>query len=383
MTTGSASQPARGRPRFLITGGGTGGHVYPGLAVAEQLQRLAPGCEVRFAGTGKGIESQLVPRAGYRFSRVPASGVRGLGAKARLLFLLNFAAGLLRSLLLLVLWRPDLVLGTGGYVIGPVMTAARLLGIRCVLQEQNSVPGSANRLVARWAERVYLGFAAAADRFGAAKCVTTGNPVRGAFTRESDPGPGDWHDLGAPGGRVLVFGGSGGARTLNDAVIGAVERWPGDPGHGLLAQTGGVQLDEVRTAVAQSGRTNVRVEPYLLEMVQALRWADLVVCRAGAMTLAELQAMGKPAVLVPFPFATDDHQTHNARDCERAGAAVVLPDAECTPDRFLELTAQLLADPQRLQAMGAAARGLSRPGAADEIARDMLSLLGIEPKPEN
>lgn len=383
MTSGTASRPASGRPRFLVTGGGTGGHVYPGLAVAEALQRRAPGCEIRFVGTGKGIESVLVPKAGYRFSRVPASGVRGLGAKARLLFLLNFGLGLLRSLLLLIVWRPDLVLGTGGYVIGPVMTAARLLGIRCVLQEQNSVPGSANRLVARWAGRIYLGFAAAADRFGSAKCVTTGNPVRAAFTGGPVPETGEWDDLGAPGGRVLVFGGSGGAQTLNAAVAGAADRWPETSPRGLLAQTGGKQVAEVRAAVEKAGRTNVRVEPYLLEMVQALRWADLVVCRAGAMTLAELQAMGKPAVLVPFPHATDDHQTHNALDCERAGAAVVLPDAECTPDRFLELTDRLLADPDRLRAMGEAARGLSRPAAADEIARDMLSLLGVEPKPEN
>lgn len=380
MTSGASPRPAQGRPRFLITGGGTGGHVYPGLAVAEQLRRLAPGCEVRFVGTGKGIESVLVPRAGYRFSRVPASGVRGLGAKARLFFLLNFGLGLMRSLLLLIVWRPDLVLGTGGYVIGPVMSAARMLGIRCALQEQNSVPGSANRLVGRWAERIYLGFAAAAERFGSAKCVTTGNPVRAAFVGAQEEEESPWGDLGAAGGRVLVFGGSGGARTLNEAVAGAASRWPTKPPRGLLAQTGPAQVEEVRAAVAQAGLGNARIEPYLMEMVQALRWADLVVCRAGAMTLAELQAMGKPAVLVPFPHATDDHQMHNARDCEQAGAAVVLPDAECTPEAFLALTTELLADPDRLRRMGEAARGLSRPDAAERIARDLLALLGEEPR---
>jgi UDP-N-acetylglucosamine--N-acetylmuramyl-(pentapeptide) pyrophosphoryl-undecaprenol N-acetylglucosamine transferase len=167
--------------RILITGGGTGGHVYPGLAVAKALEKLAPGSEVRFAGTSRGIESVLVPKAGYRLAMVPASGLRGLGGRARLMFLWNFFLGFFRSLLMLIVWRPRAVLGTGGYVSAPVMLAARVLGIACALQEQYAIPGSTNRLVARWARRIYLGFGSAARYFKADRCLETGNPVREEF----------------------------------------------------------------------------------------------------------------------------------------------------------------------------------------------------------
>lgn len=376
--TGDPARKSDRRPlRVMFTGGGTGGHVYPGLAVAEKLLELAPGIEVRFVGTRKGLESVLVPQAGYRFSTVPASGVRGLGGKARALFLLNFVFGFLRSLGLMVGRRPDVVLGTGGYVTGPVMAAARVLGVRCVLQEQNAIPGSANRLAARWAERIYLGFAAAGDHFPAGKSVTTGNPVRSEFLRSAGtvklPAGFSAADDGSQ--RILVFGGSGGARTLNRALAGGADRWLADPRRRLLIQTGLVERDRVAEAFSAAASDRVQVVPYIQEMAGALAWADLVICRAGAMTLAELQASGKAAVLVPFPHATDNHQLRNAEDCARAGAAVVIEDAECTPEVLLARAGQLLADPRRLLSMGEAARSLGRPDAAGHIARDLLSRL--------
>ncbi|MCP4572431.1 MAG: undecaprenyldiphospho-muramoylpentapeptide beta-N-acetylglucosaminyltransferase [bacterium] len=358
--------------RILITGGGTGGHVYPGLAVAEALQRLAPEVEVRFAGTKRGLESVLVPRAGYRLHTLPASGLRGMGGRGRLLFLLNFVGGVLRSLLLLLSWRPDALLATGGFVGAPVAVAARMLGVPCALQEQNAVPGSANRLVARWARRVYLGFGEAARWFGKARVVETGNPVRAAFSAAA----GADTTAAADPRRVLVFGGSRGARTLNRALEEAAAVWIHGDAPELRIQTGTTDRDRVAAAWSAADPARVRVDAYIEDMAAALAWADLVVCRAGAMTLAELQASGRPAVLVPFPHATDNHQLRNAEACAAAGAAVVLQDEDCQAGALTAMVSGLLADPDRLAAMGRAARGLARPAAAATIAADLLELGG-------
>ncbi len=357
--------------RILITGGGTGGHVYPGLAVAKALEKLAPGSEIRFAGTSSGIESVLVPKAGYRLVTVPASGFRGLGGRARFLFLWNFFLGFFRSLLMLIFWRPRAVLGTGGYVSAPVMLAAKVLGISCALQEQNAVPGSTNRLVSRWASRIYLGFGSAARYFKADRCLETGNPVREEFqeaarvTRKSED---------KSGKNLLVFGGSRGAATLNAAVTEAAETWKKRADLFGLIQTGPAEHQNVAAAFSAAGQGRIRVEPYIDDMATAIGQADLVVSRAGAMTLAELQCVGRPAVLVPFPFATDDHQLHNAEDCARSGAAVVLKDADCDGAALVHIVDELLGDPDRLHRMGQAAAALAQGEAADVIAADLLRL---------
>ncbi len=373
MTTAHQAAPGI---RVLMTGGGTGGHVYPGLAVAEALVHLAPGTEVRFAGTQRGIESVLVPRAGYRLHTVPASGLRGLGHKARLLFILNFLGGFLRSLMLLLRWRPAVVLGTGGFVSAPVMTAARVLGVPCTLQEQNAIPGSTNRLVGRWARRIYLGFEVAATFFRQGVCRSTGNPVRQAFLEAtgSKGKPGDvLAEFGQPGHRVLIFGGSGGARTLNTAVKEAAPRLRQLADAVFLIQTGTADFEAVQEMTATP---EMRVTAYIDDMAAALLWADLVVCRAGAMTLAELQVVGRASVLVPYPHATDDHQMHNSRALEKAGAALVLADKNCDGSSLLQAVTELLAEPVRLQEMATAARGLGKPEAAQNIARDLLELAG-------
>jgi len=359
-------------PRILVTGGGTGGHVYPGLAVAAALGRLVPGVDVRFAGTRRGLESRLVPAAGYRLYLVPASPLRGLGTAARIMFLVNFVGGVMRSLVLMTGWRPAVVVGTGGFVGGPVMLAARMLGVPCVLQEQNAIPGSANRLVGRWARRVYLGFGAAARWFRAGTTVVTGNPVREAFN--GIPAPAD--PVAGENRRVLVFGGSRGARTLNLALVEAAGIWRKRGDLELRIQTGPAARDEVAAAWEGAAGPRVAVDGYIEDMPDALSWADLVVSRAGAMTLAELQAAGRPALLVPFPHATDDHQTLNAEACHEAGAAQVLADGDCDGATLAAMVDELLADGDRLRDMGRAAAGLARPEAAGIIAADLLNLIG-------
>lgn len=374
------------KTRILITGGGTGGHIYPGLAVAEALQVVAEDVEVRFAGTRRGLESVLVPRAGFKFHRIPASGVRGLGGKARVMFVINFFLGLFATMLLFLRWRPAVVLGTGGYVSGPVLMAARLLKVPCCVQEQNAIPGTANRLVARWSKRIYLGNEAAEKFFGPQKSRMTGNPVRAAFFEELAAAREIEAEAdvpaGAAGRRVLIFGGSRGAHTLNMAAAQAAPDWLADGSVSLWVQTGVEDLQTVRRSYdlpeqqPEGGTARVRVVPYIQAMPTALRWADLVVSRAGAMTLAELQITGRPAILVPFPHATDQHQLRNAQACEQAGAAVVLLDGDCDGPELIRLVDDLLADASRREAMARAARDLGRPEAARVVAEDMLDLVG-------
>lgn len=371
--------PAAAPLRVLIAGGGTGGHVYPGLAVAEALLTLNPDSRVWFAGTSRGLEAALVPKAGHEIFMVPASGFRGMGPGARIRFLGNFVLGLGKSLALLNRLKPDVVLGTGGYVGAPVLAAARLLGRRTALQEQNAVPGSANRLLSRWAQRIYLGFDEARAFFPDRRCVFTGNPVRADFLAEAqaaESAPG-WR--GDRPLRLLVFGGSSGARTLNRALRDAAAIWAGRGDLELRLQTGPRERQSVADAYAGHPPDAVRVESFILDMPRALRWADLVVCRAGAMTLAELAAVGKPAILVPYPFATDDHQLRNARDVEAAGAAVVIEDRDCDAAAIAGIVGELTADPDRLRAMGRASAARSRTGAAMEIATDLMRLAGRLP----
>ncbi len=361
-----------GRPvRLLIAGGGTGGHVYPGLAVAEAVRLLCPAAAVRFCGTRRGLEATVVPAAGWRLHTVPASGMRGLGPVARGRFLANLVAGVLAALALLLRWRPDAVLGTGGYASAPALLAARSLGVPVALQEQNAVPGSANRLLARFANRIYLGTAAAAARFPGRDCLVTGNPVRAAF-RAAPAGP-----AGAPGVlNVLMFGGSGGARTLNRAARELAGLWRGREDLALLVQTGPAGRDEVAAAFAGWAPERARVVAYIDDMASALAGADLAVCRAGAMTLAELAVAGRPAVLVPFPHATDDHQWHNAQDVAVGGAAVVVRDETCDGATLAAIVDELNRDRSRLAAMARASAERARPDAARRIAVDLLRLAG-------
>lgn len=378
MSTGSHTRPAPADPplRLLIAGGGTGGHVYPGLAVAEAVRRLDPEAAILFAGTRRGLEARLVPAAGFDLACVPASGFRGMGVAARLRFIANMVRGVGAGLRLLGRFRPDLVLGTGGFASLPLGAAARLRGVPLILQEQNAIPGSTNRLLGRWARRVYLGFDEARTFFTAERCVDTGNPVRTAFldameeAGRADDGNRPLH--------LLVFGGSRGARTLNTAVRESAVRWRGRDDLRIVLQTG--VDDHAEVAAAYAGAEHVRVEAYIDDMPAVLRWADLVVGRAGAMTLAELAVAGKPAVLVPFPHATDDHQTRNARAREAVGAARVLPDADCDAETLDALVSELVADPVRLAAMAADSAAAARPGAAMEIATDLMRLSGRLPE---
>ena len=350
-----------GQDAILIAGGGTGGHVYPGLAVAAALTSRRPALPIRFVGTTAGLESRLVPAAGYPLDVVRAGGLVGKSAAARLRGALLLPIGLAQAVRIVMRSHARVVLGVGGYASGPTVLAARLLRRATVLLEPNAMPGATNRVLAPLADAVALGLPAAGPLLRTRRPVLTGTPVRADLTALPDRRRPEMVNL-------FVFGGSRGAVGLNRAVIAALPAWEAERGRlDILHQTGPAHLDEVRAAYAAAGWT-ARVVPYVEDMAGAYAAADLVICRAGANSVAELSAVARAAVLVPFPHATHGHQDANARALVDAGAALLVREAEAGGGRLGALVLELLRDPARRQAMEAAARRLGAPQAAEKLA---------------
>jgi UDP-N-acetylglucosamine--N-acetylmuramyl-(pentapeptide) pyrophosphoryl-undecaprenol N-acetylglucosamine transferase len=343
----------------LIAAGGTGGHLYPGLAVAEELRRRDPLVRVVFAGTPRGLESRIVPPTGYALELLPILPLNGVGLVRALLGLLVLPFGLLRAAVLVLRLRPAAVLGVGGYAGGPVTLVAALLGVRTVILEPNAKPGFTNRVLRPFVRAAACAWEEARVFYGP-KGVLTGNPVRGGFATLPRK------ELG-PMASVLVFGGSQGSRVLNEAMVAALPHLPGAERLRIVHQTGPAMHAAVAAAYAKAGRA-AEVVPYLDDMERRFAEADLVVSRSGATTCAELQAAGKAAVLVPFAKAADDHQRVNAQAMEARGAAFALEEKSLSGESLAAAIGRLLDEPTRLAAMGGAARGMSRPHAAAKVA---------------
>lgn len=368
------------RADVVIGGGGTGGHVYPGLAVADVLRARRPGLRIVWVGTARGIEARAVPAAGYPFVAVPSRGLKrrlswetvaAVGAAGR---------GLMAAWRLLGALRPRVVLGTGGYAAAPVAAAAIARRIPLVLQEQNAYPGLTNRIFGRFAWRIALGSPAAARFFGGPpRAVVTGNPIRPGIA--SMPAKEGARRLGLDPSRpmVMFMAGSLGARSINDAFVEGSHRLRARSDLDFMVSTGNAQYEGVCARLAERWGPpdeepgpyrrwgNVRVWPYVDDMAAAYAAASLVVARAGAMSLAELTARGVPAVLVPYPYAAEGHQEHNARELEAQGAAVVVPDGECRA-RLIDVALALVDDSDLLARMAAASAGAGRPDAARDVA---------------
>ncbi|MGE4291279.1 MAG: undecaprenyldiphospho-muramoylpentapeptide beta-N-acetylglucosaminyltransferase [Desulfovibrio sp.] len=346
---------------LIVTTGGTGGHIFPALAVAQEARQRNPKCRVIFAGGG-GPEGALAARAGLEFVRLPARGVLGTGLR-KLSAPFWLAGAVLKSLALMRRIRPDAVLGFGGYAGFAPVLAASLLGIPAALHEQNSVPGAANRSLRRFADEMYLSFEESRKWFPANRCVVTGNPVRADIAAVGRAAR-TW------GRNLLVLGGSQGARALNDAVIEALPTLR-DAGVAVLHQAGPADLERVRTGYAAIGfdpdGPQFRAVGFLEDMATAYAEADLIFCRSGASTVFEAAAAGRACVFVPFPHATHDHQTRNAQAMERVGAARLLPQDGLGGGTLSGTVLGLLSDANKLDRMAEAARGFARPDAAAEI----------------
>jgi UDP-N-acetylglucosamine--N-acetylmuramyl-(pentapeptide) pyrophosphoryl-undecaprenol N-acetylglucosamine transferase len=347
--------------RVLIMAGGTGGHVFPALAVARVLRERA--CEVRWLGTRAGIEARLVPAAGIEVSWVRVSGLRGKGVAGWLAAPFKLTRAVRDALAAVKSWNPDVVLGLGGFVSGPGGVAAFLTRRPLVIHEQNAIAGLTNRVLARLARTVCEAFPGSFG--GRTDVVVTGNPVRREI--EALPMPAERAaDHAKP--RLLVFGGSQGAAALNRLVPAALGLLPPSERPEVLHQTGRSRRDAVANAYSAAG-VSADVREFIDDMAGAYAWADVAICRSGALTVAELAAAGLASILVPFPAAVDDHQTENARYLASRGAAVLLPEATLTADRLAqELRLLTGSDARRRLAMAESARKAAVPGAAQQLA---------------
>ena len=343
----------------LIAAGGTGGHIFPGLAVAEEMTARLPGARVEFVGSTAplGLERRLVPKAGLRLHLLPVLPINTRSLWARLRGLVMLPLGILKALGLLLRTRPKVVLGIGGYASGPIVLTASLLRIPTVLLEPNAVPGFTNRVLSPFVRRAACAFESTLPRFGD-KGVLTGNPVRASFKAVA-PKP---H---TPPLQLLCFGGSQGSSVLSDALVRAIPGLPAEDALRIVHQTGPARHAAVEESYRAAGR-KARIVPFIDDMSGAFAEADLVLCRAGATTLAELTVAGKAAILVPLSSAAEDHQTSNAQAMAAQGAALMLPEADL--GTLGAVLGELVADPARVRTLEEKARALGRPDAAARVA---------------
>jgi UDP-N-acetylglucosamine--N-acetylmuramyl-(pentapeptide) pyrophosphoryl-undecaprenol N-acetylglucosamine transferase len=367
--------------RIMITGGGTGGHTSPAVAIIEELRKRDPRLVVQWVGRKGGIEDRVAERIGVPFRSVPVEGWPRRRSARRFWAAGKLAVGVARALLHIKRFRPQVVLGVGGYVSLPLCYAAQRLRVPTMFHEQNKRLGMANHLLAPRATRMLLSFPDTLGSYAKEKARVVGNPVRAGFVHPPDrQAARETLGLDASVPVVLVVGGSQGAHTLNAAMLAVIQEFgPGDVQ--FLWMTGNADAAEARTAAAKVP-ARVEVFPFIDDMAAACTAADLIVSRAGASSIAEIAALGKPAILVPYPHATDNHQEQNARAFEEAGAAILLRDADCTGDRLARLIREVTGDPARLAAMAKAAATLARPGAAEAIVEEILLLVFQEvPEP--
>jgi UDP-N-acetylglucosamine--N-acetylmuramyl-(pentapeptide) pyrophosphoryl-undecaprenol N-acetylglucosamine transferase len=351
--------------RLLVAGGGTGGHLFPGIAIADEVVRR--GGQAMFVGGSRGIETRAVPAAGYQLETLDVSGIKRMGLLGTVRGLLRVPLALLRSLAILRRYQPDVVVGVGGYASGPMVLAAALARYPTAIQEQNSVPGFTNRVLGKLVKVVFIAFEDAAKHFPAKKVVRLGNPVRQKIVTALQGVVAS--ETSADKLRLLVVGGSQGARAVSELVIGAAPLLvEAGVDFTLVHQTGTADLERIAERYKTLGLDGrVTAQAFIDDMASAYGNADLVIARAGALTLAELAIAGRPAILVPLPTAADDHQSKNAARFAESGAAVVLDQRKAKAEDLARTVKDLAGDAARRTAMTVAMRGLARPRAAQEI----------------
>ncbi len=349
---------------LMIAGGGTGGHIYPAIAVAQEWMARDASRRVIFVGTEAGLEKTIVPKAGFPLEFISVGGLKGKGARDLARNIARLPLAFAHAFSLVGKYRPNVVLGVGGYSSGPVLLSAKLRRVPTAIHEANAFPGLTNRVLAPFVTAALVAFKNAAPRLKRADAVLTGNPIRREFFDAGDArrsGPGARK-------RLLIFGGSQGSRTINDALIGALLFMaPLKDRLEIVHQTGPKELARVQEAYRASAFPDARVVPYLDPIVAEIAAADLVVARSGAMTVGELAAVGRASILIPFAAATDNHQELNARVVELAGGALVIIESELSPERLAFAIAEIVNDADRTARMGAAARTMAEPEATRKI----------------
>ena len=355
--------------RVIIAGGGTGGHLFPGMAIAEEFRRRDPSAGLAFIGTERGLEYRVLPDAGYDLKTIEIEGIQGRGMRA-LAALIKIPRSLVQAGRIIRAFRPDVVIGVGGYASGPAVATAWLLGISTAIAEQNAMPGLTNRILGKIADRVFLSFPDRQQQFPPDRVILSGNPVRAAFKfvkKRSN----------RSSFTVLVFGGSQGARSINRAMLEALPFLKHVRTLRIVHQTGPVEharIAEGYRAAAPEGMS-WEVLPFITDMASAYEASDVLICRAGATSIAEITACGKASILIPFPYAVNDHQTQNARVLADAGAAELIPERDLTGEGLAGLIRALQADPDRIARMESRAAALGRGDSASVIVDACLKLM--------
>ena len=337
--------------KVIIAGGGTGGHLFPGIAVAREIQRRGAGSSILFVGAEQGIETKIVPKEGFELRTLPLGGIKGLGAVRQVRNLMGMVNGVLKARQILHDFKPDAVIGVGGYASFPMLTAAVIAGSPRIIMEQNAVPGLANRVLGKWVDFAAVTDARTESYFGK-RAVVTGNPIRPEFKSISPKA-----HL-APY-TILIFGGSQGAQSINRAVVDALDdlaHWKSQLR--FVHQTGERQLEEIKRAYAAKG-FEADVRTFFNNFYEQYAAADLIVSRSGATTVAEIKAAGRAAILIPFPFASDDHQMKNARAMAEEDAAVLISNSELNGKRLAETILELIGNQERLKEIETNARRIA------------------------
>lgn len=357
--------------RLVIAGGGTGGHLFPGIAVAEEFLARDRDNEVLFIGTQNGIEARVLPRLGYPLECIAVTGMRRKSGIEQLRGMALLIKSYFQSKKILESFGPDIVLGVGGYASGPVVLAAGRMQCRRYIHEQNALPGFTNKLLARFAEKIFVSIEESRNYFPAGKTHMTGNPLRRQIVQDVPASREEHADR--ENFRLLVFGGSAGARSINMALVDALPFLCEEKNRlSVMHQTGEKDLDEVKAGYQKSG-IKAEVLPFIHDMADAYHQADLVICRAGATTIAEVTACGKACIFIPFPYATDDHQRRNAEALVTKGAGFMLLNRDLSGESLANMIRELMKDRERLKIAGMCARQLARPDAAKIIVDEMLA----------
>jgi UDP-N-acetylglucosamine--N-acetylmuramyl-(pentapeptide) pyrophosphoryl-undecaprenol N-acetylglucosamine transferase len=360
--------------RIIISGGGTGGHIYPAIAIANELKAINPATEVLFVGAEGKMEMEKVPRAGYKIVGLPVVGIKRELTLANLAFPFKLGQSFLRAQQIVRDFRPDAAVGVGGYASGPLLLAASMKGIPTLIQEQNSYAGLTNKALARWAKRICVAYPGMDAFFPADKIKLTGNPVRSdiQFADQQIDAGRILFSLESTRPTLLVIGGSQGARTLNESLEAGLQRFV-DAGVQVVWQTGPAFIERARTAVAATGSPLIKAYDFIYEMDKAYAVADAVVSRAGALSVSELCLVGRPAILVPLPTAAEDHQTKNAMSLVEQNAALLVNDRTAR-EELITAALNLLNNPVQRQQLSTEIKTLAKPNAARDIAEEVIKL---------
>ncbi|MDX9745077.1 MAG: undecaprenyldiphospho-muramoylpentapeptide beta-N-acetylglucosaminyltransferase [Syntrophales bacterium] len=355
---------------IIIAGGGTGGHLFPGIAIAEEIMARDGNNRVLFVGTERGIEKRVLPGLGYDLATIDVAGIKGTGLSNTLKVMSKLPRSFVQSLGIIRSFKPDLVLGVGGYASGPSVLTAHLLGLKTAIAEQNAYPGITNRILSRCVDRIFLTFPDGEGRFPKKKSLHTGNPIRAAFTSATINATRDDRKF-----NLLVFGGSQGAQAINQAVLASLDKLePIRETLRIIHQTGVHEVEAVTKIYKERGY-DADIHPFIMDMPKVYGQANLLVCRAGATSIAEMTASGRAAILIPYPYATNDHQTKNAEVLVQAGAAVLLPETRLSGETLGETILSLYRNPDSISRMEVRANQLAKRNAAAEIVDVCVSLV--------